>query len=154
MLTTQFNAFLFLVWCFFSGITTKKKKKTKKKRPTTGCWVVLSIAVMCAWDKSESSVVFHTLSLWLGGLLCKRECRHWKRKLLSNIFCQCWVCINHLVQGNRLIFSVIHTAYFHGVHPPRLLNSTRTEKMASCRPSALVSVATPCKSSVHVTCSL
>ena len=67
---------------------------------------------------------------------------------------RCCYGINHLVQGNRLILSVIHTAYFHDVHPPRLLNSTCTEHMASRRASALVSAATPCKSSVHVTCSL
>ena len=85
----------------FSGVTTKQKRLRLSSDQR-----VLSIAVMCAWDKAESLVDFHRLSL-----SCIEEDAATERRYF------CWMCIKRLMQGYWLIFSVIQTAYFQDVHP-------------------------------------
>ena len=109
----------------------------KTPKLTNGCWVVLSIA-MCAsigWDRM-SCVAFHTLSYDDSAAYHVEEDATTKKYY-------CWVCINHLVQCDRLIFSVILHIFLMFT---QWLNISAMFSITSCMQHW-----TPCKSSVHVT---
>ena len=135
--------FVFSLMLFFlaSGNFKKKKKQKKQRggggglRLTNGCWVVLSIGTY--WDQGEAES-----HLWLSTHYHDDSTAYHLDEhagTTEKIVTTAWVCINHLVQCNRLIFSVtlhiflMFTRWFNMQH------------MESRRACALVNAATPCK---------
>ena len=130
---------------FWHPAISKKKGGGGGLRLTNGCWVLLSIGtywvrqkVICGFPHTIMMTRFFHFrsSHFTFGSDCtvsfEWPCHHWEN-------CHRWVCTNHLVQCNRLIFSVIlhiflmFTGWFNMQH------------MESRRECALVNVATPCK---------